>query len=220
MNTSYVNNTVYFCSHCGNAGILKLITYIDTPYQHGSFGNLILDESIAHKRWALFQCPVCKNPTLISEYIAANGHPINFSETAYEFPKANVHFDGVPENIKTAFDSAVKTKGIDRAICILSLRRTLEMICKEKGASGKDLKDKIADLIEKKLLPEMMANACRIVRQSGNDAAHADDIIFSEREVEEIIEYVSTVINYLYSMPVRIAKLKQQIEQRKQNLRK
>ena len=94
------------------------------------------------------------------------------------------------------------------------------MICKEKGASGKDLKDKISDLISQKILPEMMADACWIVRQSGNDAAHADDIIFSEREVEEIIEYVSTVINYLYSMPVRIAKLKQQIQERKQTLNK
>jgi len=216
----YEKNTVYFCNHCGNAGILKIITYIDTPYQHGSFGNLISDESIDRKRWILFQCPVCKNPIIISEHMSADGHRINFSETMYEFPRANVHFDGVPENIKTAFDSAIKTKGIDRAICILSLRRTLEMICKEKGASGKDLKDKIADLIEKKLLPEMMADACWIVRQSGNDAAHADDIIFSEREVEEIIEYVSTVINYLYSMPVRITKLKKQIEERKQALKK
>lgn len=214
------NDTVYFCSHCGNAGILNFITYIDTPYQHGTFGNILLDASINHKRWLLFQCPVCKNPTIISEYISANEQPINFTETAYEFPTSNVHFDGVPQNIKTAFDSAIKTKGIDRAICILSLRRTLEMICKEKGASGKDLKDKISDLISQKILPEMMADACWIVRQSGNDAAHADDIIFSEREVEEIIEYVSTVINYLYSMPVRIAKLKQQIQERKQTLNK
>lgn len=214
------NDNVYFCSHCGNAGILNLITCIDTPYQHGHFGNMLLDISIDHKRWCIFQCPVCKNPTLISAYMSVNGHPINFAETTYEFPTTNVHFDGVPENIKTAFDSAIKTRGIDRAVCILSLRRTLEMICKEKGASGKDLKEKIDDLIKKKLLPEMMADACWIIRQSGNDAAHADDIIFTEREVEEIIEYVSTVINYLYSMPVRIAKLKRQIEERKQSLKK
>lgn len=214
------NNTVHFCSHCGNAGILNFITYIDTPYQHGSFENMILDASINCKRWLIYQCPVCKNPIIISEYMTANGQSINFAETAYEFPATTIHFDGVPENIKTAFDSAIKTKGIDRAICILSLRRALEMICKEKSASGKDLKEKIADLISKKLLPEMMADACWIVRQSGNDAAHADDIIFTEREVEEITEYVSTVINYLYSMPVRIARLKQQIEERKQNSKK
>ena len=148
---SVKNNTVRFCSHCGNAGILNLITYIDTPYQRGNFGNPFLDASIYQKRWFLFQCPVCKNPTIISEYITADGQIINFSETAYEFPTTNVHFDGVPENIKTAFDSAIKTKGIDRAICILSLRRTLEMICKEKGANGRDLKEKIEDLIKKKV---------------------------------------------------------------------
>lgn len=214
------NNTVRFCSHCGNAGILDLITYIDTPYQHGHFGDMLSDASISYKRWIFFQCPVCKNPTIISEYTSADGRSVNSHETVYEFPITTVHFDGVPENIKTAFDSAIKTKGIDRAICILSLRRTLEMICKEKGASGQDLKDKISDLIDKKRLPEMMADACWIIRQSGNDAAHADDIVFTEREVEEIIEYVSTVINYLYSMPVRIAKLKQQIEERKQNFKK
>jgi len=214
------NNTVLFCNHCGNSGILDLVAYVDTPYDHGTsqFKNKIWEGFIACRRWYLFQCPVCKNPTLVSEYIPSNCS-VNFDKIRYEFPKVNVNYEGVPEKIKTAFDSAIKTKGIDRAICVLSLRRTLEMICKEKGASGSDLKGKIDDLIKKKLLPEMMADACWIVRQSGNDAAHADDIIFTEYEVEEIIEYVLTVINYLYSMPVRIAKLKQQIKEKKQKLK-
>lgn len=209
------NNGIYFCSHCGNSGILELIACFDTPYQRGIFGNPLLEAAIDHKEWYLFQCPVCKNPTLVSKYMPAAGIPLNYSGVMYEFPATNVHYDGVPQKIKTAFDSAVKTKGIDRAICILSLRRTLEMICKDKDAKGKTLEEKINDLIAKKILPEMMSDACWIVRQSGNDAAHADDVIFTEREVDEIIEYVSVVINYLYSMPIRVARLKLQIEGRK-----
>ena len=89
------------------------------------------------------------------------------------------------------------------------------MICKDKGAEGGDLKSKIQDLIDKKVLPEMMNDACWIVRQSGNDAAHADDVVFTSFEVQEIINYVTIVIEYLYSLPVRVSDLKHKISERK-----
>lgn len=88
------------------------------------------------------------------------------------------------------------------------------MVCKDKNAKGKNLESKIDDLIEKKVLPEMMRDACWIVRQCGNEAAHADDVEFSNSEVTEVIEYVGSVINYLYSTPVKVADLRRRIEER------
>lgn len=90
------------------------------------------------------------------------------------------------------------------------------MICKEKGATGKFLENKVADLVEKNILPPMIGDACWIIRQMGNDAAHADKIDVYTYEVEQIIGYVATIIDYLYSMPYRVSKMKERIEQRKQ----
>ena len=210
---------VHECSHCGNTGILTFIAKIDTPVEECEVNDrdeIVWCGLIENTRWYFFQCPVCKKPVLISEYTM----PMMIEDKSIietVFPKISIHFDGVPDNIKTAFQSAIKIRGIDKAICVLSLRRTLEMICKDKGAQGNSLESKIDDLIDKKILPDMMSNACWIVRQSGNEAAHADDVEFTEYEVEEIVHYVAIVIEYLYSLPVRVATLKEKIEERKNN---
>lgn len=217
MNTS---GYVCFCGHCGNTGLLNYIACFDSVHEapvDESVKNPIVRQLIGNTEtttWFVYQCPVCGNPVMISKTLP-NSMPEQFAEYRYQFPTKNIDYTGVPENIKTAFESAVRTRAIDSAICILSLRRTLEMICKDKGAEGRDLKSKIQDLIDKKILPEMMNDACWIVRQSGNDAAHADSVVFTPFEVQEMINYVTIVIEYLYSLPVRVADLKNKIFERK-----
>ena len=94
------------------------------------------------------------------------------------------------------------------------------MICKEKGAVGKDLEKKIDDLIEKKVFPPMIEDACWIIRQMGNDAAHADKITLYSYDVEQVIGYVATIIDYLYSLPYRVEKMKTKIQERKRTSKK
>lgn len=215
-----ISGFVCFCGHCGNTGLLNYIASFDSVHEtpkNEDIKNPIICQIAGNTEtttWSVYQCPVCGNPVLISKTLP-NAMPEQFAEYRYQFPTRNIDYTGVPENIKTAFESAVRTRTIDSAICILSLRRTLEMICKDKGAEGGDLKSKIQNLIDKKVLPEMMNDACWIVRQSGNDAAHADDVVFTSFEVQEIINYVTIVIEYLYSLPVRVADLKNKISERK-----
>ena len=90
------------------------------------------------------------------------------------------------------------------------------MICKEKGAIGANLEKKIDELIEKKVLPPMIGDACWIIRQLGNGAAHADKMDVYSGEVEQVIEYVATIIDYLYAMPYRVGKMKERITERKE----
>ena len=183
-------NKILTCYSCGNKGLMKYIgSFNNSDYaeDYDDFGNVIYHQLIEDTEWMLYECQICHNPVLVSEYTCA-GMPDGYSEVKIEFPDLNVHNKGVPEKIRTAFLAAVRTRGIDKAICLLSLRRTLEMICKDKNAVGKDLQSKIADLVDKKILPEMMNDACWVLRQLGNDAAHADDIEFTESEVRECID--------------------------------
>lgn len=213
-----IKNTVHTCFHCGNTGVLKPIgrtSWKDEDIVEDDCGNVINYTLIEHEDWYVFECPVCHKPVIISEYTfdVANTP----SERKTEYPAVAVSPDGVPKEIYSAFESAVKTKGIDHSICLLSLRRVLEMICKDKGAEGRDLEKKIDDLVEKKVFPEKINDACWIIRQMGNSAAHADKIDVYAYDVEQVIDYVSIIINYLYSMPYRVAKMKQKIENRKKN---
>lgn len=210
---------IHVCNNCGNKGVLKYISsfeHNDGQNDYDEYGNICGFTLFETTTWFFFECLICHNPILVSEYECMGMHN-GESDLKCVYPLINIDYTGVPDNIKTAFESAIRTKGIDYAICLLSLRRTLEMICKDKNAEGKTLVQKIEFLVEQKVLPEMMMDACWIVRQNGNDAAHGDDVIFTYRDVNETLNYVATIINYLYSMPIKIAKLKHSIEKRKSN---
>lgn len=207
---------VHTCFHCGNTGLMNYVGNTYWTYdevERNAFGDIIYATQIEHEYWHVFECPVCHKPVLISEYCFDAQESI--PEIKTEYPTIAVSRDGVPKEIYSAFESAVKTKGIDYSICLLSLRRVLEMICKDKGAEGRDLEKKIDDLIEKKIFPPMIEDACWIIRQMGNDAAHADKIAVYTYDIEQVIGYVATIIDYLYSLPYRVEKMKKKIEERK-----
>ncbi len=174
-----IKESVYTCYHCGNTGLLKHIgttCWKNEDIVRDPYGEICDYTLIEHTNWHVYECPVCNQPVVISEYVfdVANEDP----GISIEFPKAPIHNEGVPKGIASAFESAVKTKGIDSAICLLSLRRVLEMICKEKGATGGTLEDKITCLIASKVLPDMLDDACWIIRKLGNEAAHPIKPIF------------------------------------------
>ena len=213
-----ITEQIHTCFHCGNTGKMNYIgksgweqeeTHSD-KYGH-VWGRFIIE----HEDWFVFECPVCQKPVIMSEYVFdVAGTP---PERKIEYPIIAVSPEGVPPEIYSAYESAVKTKGIDYSICLLSLRRVLEMICKEKGAVGRDLEKKIDDLIDKKVLPTMIGDACWIIRQMGNDAAHADKVDVYTYDVEQVIGYVAAIIDYLYSMPYRVNSFKQKIQERKEH---
>lgn len=212
-----IKGRVHTCFHCGNTGLLKYIGmthWENANVECNHYGDVINYCLIEHEDWHVFECPVCNKPVIISEYAmdVFDDEPTH----TVEYPTISVSSDGVPKEIYTAYEAAVKTKGIDYAICLLSLRRVLEMICKEKGAKGNSLEKKIDNLINEKALPPMIGDACWIIRQLGNDAAHADKIDIFAGEVDQVIGYVATIIDYLYSMPFRVGKMKTKIEDRKQ----
>lgn len=218
MNIKDLREQVHTCFHCGNTGKMNYIGKSGWEYEEAKtdrFGRIFGHTLIEHEDWLVFECPVCNKPVVISEYVFdVAGTP---PERKIEYPTIAVSPEGVPKEIYSAYESAVKTKGIDYSICLLSLRRVLEMICKEKCAVGRDLEKKIDDLIERKILPPMIGDACWIIRQMGNDAAHADKVDVYAYDVEQVIGYVSTVIDYLYSMPYRVSKMKQKIQERKES---
>ena len=207
---------VHTCYHCGNTGLLKYIGQTNWKNEHidlDSFGNATSYTLIEHEDWLVFECPVCNKPVLVKQYVfdIMNDRP----EITTVYPTITTNSDGVPKEIYTAFESAIKTKWIDYPICLLSLRRVLEMICKDKGAVGGNLEKKIENLINRGVFPPMIEDACWIIRQLGNEAAHADKIKVFRSDIEQVIEYVATIIDYLYSLPYRVDKMKKKIEARK-----
>lgn len=204
------------CYHCGNTGLMRVEGEYKTKRGgpiHDEDNNIVDYDPVERVELRLLSCPVCQEATLYKEVY---NEEYGFTDTLeYCYPKITVKHDAaIPDHIQKAFEAALKIKNIDEPMCLIGLRRVLEAICKDKGAEGTDLSRMVNDLVNKKVLPEMLNDACWVVRQLGNSAAHADQTDFYKYEVERTTEFVGALIDYLYVLPNRIARFKQNVEEK------
>jgi hypothetical protein len=166
----------------------------------------------------MVKCCACGKISLSSIY-SGEDTVIGYNEEGYEYDKIyTTHFPvetykgtNVPENVNDAFSSALKVNYIDNVICLMALRRTLEIICKDQGAEGSNLQKKILDLTEKCIFPKIINEASDVLRILGNEAAHGDNVKYDERIIKEMINFTQIIIEYVYVIPYRINMIKTKI---------
>ena len=204
------------CYNCGNKGLMNVLYTTSQKFggtYENEFGEIEHDFE-AEFTWKLLSCPVCNMLTLYQTYTdesmqipyGENFKQIFDSEILY--PKNKMKMSEVPKDISSAFESALKIKNIDYNICLISLRRTLEMICIDKKAEGGNLYKKIMYLINKNIFPQELKDAYLVIKDFGNDGAHCKNTSLNNFEIDELIEILYKVIDYLYIMPNQIEKMK------------
>jgi hypothetical protein len=172
----------------------------------------------------MFACPVCHKVTLIETYEDETMLSIDHFENLVRdtkstvlYPINSINSDSIPAKVKVAFEAALKTKGIDKNICLMALRRTLELILKDKGATKWGLKDKIEEIAKKGLLPDTLKVASSLAKILGDSAAHDRDLEIDQRDVESMAEFIEFIIEYLYIVPEKINSYKERLSSKKDN---
>lgn len=94
----------------------------------------------------------------------------------------------------------------------MALRRTLELILKDKGATKWGLKDKIEEIAEKGLLPDTLKEASSLAKLLGDSAAHDKELDIDEHDVESMAEFIGFIIEYLYIVPSKITTYKEHLD--------
>lgn len=207
------------CSHCGNKGLLEIVFRKEEVFGGPVVVNdFVVDDNPEEvRKWFLLCCPVCKRFTLIHRYsneaysFGGSSYYEQYDETIL-YPENKFSTLGVPDRIVSCFESAKKIKNIDLSICALSLRRTLEAICEDKDAVGRTLELKLTDLANRNILPTGLSDACKIIRKIGNDAAHSNSLTIYSHEIQKLIDFLETIIYYLYSLPIETEKIKPRVE--------
>ncbi|MEH7331010.1 hypothetical protein CN330_12140 [Priestia megaterium] len=213
------NEKVLTCHHCGNKTSMKEVAshlhketediwdYSIDPYQP-VHGITYLTE------WSLFLCPVCINVTLESasqnsEVTEPSGRPIISEELLYPFKTMEVNH--IPKNVAGAFEAALKVRQIDGAVCAIAIRRTLEMMCKDKGEEGRNLYSMLKSLSDKGVLPPILNDMASVLREIGNAAAHADEEKFNHDLVPSMVEFTKIILDYVYNLPKQIEQIQDRI---------
>ena len=210
MNNGRVRNHILeTCYHCGNKGLLiEECMYLDKYYDYDGDIPILWYEDYYH----VLHCPVCNGVTLLKR---STDQTMQNRDGSYDFeckilyPDISTNKKDVPKSIVSAFESAKKVEKIDSSVCALSLRRVLELICKDKNGTGKTLEEKIQDLVQKNVLPITFDEACKHIRIIGNEGAHDNYLSIPKSELKTLIEYLDSIINYLYVIPAKIKRLTQ-----------
>lgn len=202
------------CFHCGNETPMQKVG----EYSWGSRDLEFSDFDFLYQ-YELYACPVCHNVTLRQTY--SDETMMNYygnDQLVYDdtkrilFPLNSIDSNSVPKKVKEAYEAALKTKGIDKYICLMALRRTLELLLKDKGATKWGLKDKIEEIAAKGLLPDTLKEASSLAKMLGDTAAHDKELEIDQYDVEAMAEFVGFIIEYLYIVPDKINTYKERLD--------
>jgi hypothetical protein len=199
------------CGHCGSAVELTEVARPVVERRRTTaegYGEL---EVLTY--WFLYRCPRCGKATLEEDWWSEEfGNPEEDTSTLL-FP-APQDDSAIPAAIKRSYWEANRIKGEAPGLYAVGMRRTIEAVCKDHGASG-SLKRMLDRLGEEGLLPEPLVEMGHQLRERGNLGAHAEEIEVSSEDVPVIEEFVDAVLEYLYRAPAKIAAAQASLEARK-----
>ncbi|TDK58124.1 DUF4145 domain-containing protein [Bacillus salipaludis] len=212
---------VKLCLHCGNKTQMELISshqhnMPDFTYEPG-FGEVQIGE--AWDVYKLFQCPVCEKFTLeksSSSTYECDQEGAPFWSEKILYPYIEPQIKRLPSGVKEAFEAAHKVRNIDGAITALALRRTLERMCKEKGAEGRDLYNKLKKLSEDGVIPPILSEMSTIIKDIGNEAAHGDNVKFDDELVSSLFKFTEIILEYVYVIPKHLKQIQYDMSLRKE----
>lgn len=186
------------CRNCNNIARMKILAEVDDS-------ETLWEDTYQYERgttYNLLKCDACGIVNIISDEwdeLCFNPHEeINYTFLYPQDPKIPL---GLPEKILTALKKANKIKPIDVDSYAVSLRKLLELVCKDKNIEGDTLPKKLEALVKKNQTPEKLIKISKGLTEFGNIGAHGSDIELTPKE-NEILESLSlALLEYIYSAP-------------------
>lgn len=208
------NYLIEECRHCGNKTKLDIVGHYKEEYRE------VFDCNID---WLILRCCACEQISFAkvyagedTEFYTQDGEIDWEEQYSTLYPIMTYENKNVPKPVHSAFSVALKAQHVDDALCLISLRRTLEIVCKDKQAKGNNLVAMIQDLTDKSIFPTIINEASDILRILGNEAAHGDNIEYDWSIVKEMVNFTQIIIEYVYVIPFRIENIKKEISLCKQ----
>ena len=206
------------CFHCGNKTPMNSVGRYEWGSKDLDFREVDIDFIYTYE---LFACPVCHKVTLRQVYTDEfMCYPAGRDSYEYDdektilYPVSSLECSAIPQKIKDAFEAALKVKGIDKHVSLMALRRTLEMILKDKGAEKWGLKNMIEEIASKGILPDSLREASSFAKILGDTAAHDKDLEIDQNDVESIAGFIGYIIEYLYVVPHKISSYKEKFDKK------
>jgi len=130
------------------------------------------------------------------------------------FPAETIDFDStnIPAGVVSAFEEAIKCHATQCFVAAaIMVRKTLEELCRDRQATGGNLKERIRALSTKIVLPQDLLDGLDDLRLLGNDAAHIESQEYAKlgkEEVEVGIDFAKEVLKAVYQYSALLSRLR------------
>ena len=153
----------------------------------------------------------CPNPECFTHVFVVHDSGQRVVES---HPPEVIDFDttNVPSNVVAALEEAITCHANACYVAAaVMVRKALEELCADREATGSNLKERIAALGTKVVLPQDLLDGLDDLRLLGNDAAHIESSVYDQvgrEEVEIAIEVTKEVLKGVYQMSALIKRLR------------
>jgi hypothetical protein len=179
--------------------------------QIGTFHGLVNVNDVQVGNYALGQRR-CPNPKCQVHVFVV--HDPSHETLVAAYPSERIDFDttDIPKEITATLEEAISchAAGCFRASAIM-VRRTLEVLCENRSASGPNLQARIKALGANVVLPHELLSALDDLRLLGNDAVHIESRVYNDvgqAEVEAGIAVAKEVLKAVFQYATLVNQLK------------
>jgi hypothetical protein len=199
---------IAFCPHCGNESSQVLVHSQVCEW----VGRSLVDDAELNlgRTYFVASCETCNHILLYSFYgdDHADRYPEIFAESYLEYPASGNLPLSVPDSIRQVYEEATKIKLSSPNAFAVQIRRALEVLCKDRGAKGKNLNEQIKDLVSREELPATLGEAADLLRHLGNTGAHADEKSIRLSQVKALDKFFRAIVEYVYVAPSTVSALR------------
>lgn len=159
-------------------------------------------------KYSFLKCPNCESASLVLQENYGNEE----WDSPYRLypPQDNQLNLSIPDPIRNAYAEArscLKAKAYTAAA--IMCRKTLEAICAEHGATGKNLVSALKELKEKETIESRLYEWADALRISGNEAAHDVSITISAEDARDVLEFTNALLEYVFTFRDKFEAFKQ-----------
>jgi hypothetical protein len=198
------------CRHCGNRAPMEIGAELSRVQSHE-------DERTGY-RWEagpvfqLLTCPACYGVTLQSYGWHSEMDPEDADLSVLYPSDADSMPSGLPDLIRREFEAAQKVRALSPNAYGVLMGRMLELVCKDRGAEGHGLHQRLTLLAKMGEIPQRLVEVADQVRKFRNLGAHAGDVELTVEEVPILDSLSRAVLEYVYSAPHMVEQAREQFE--------
>lgn len=211
---------IFLCRHCGNRSP-HVEKFHDTGVQVYDY---IEDEPFFERyETYVLACGTCGNLSVAAgfrnEYSMGDPkpgeYPIVYPVGPDILPPAHTlggERPTIPEAVTKVYKLAWPLRMTAPSAFANQIRRALEYVCQDQGASGATLYQQLQDLASRSIFPPDLAAVADLIREVGNRGSHAGPHELDTWDAELLDELFRSILRYVYLVPAHAQRMRERLD--------